>query len=287
MRNVFFSYIKITLLLAVTSCTFTEEDEAKYRLKILENYRKQDSLFILEIQNSYIRVDSSIRAVAQVREELRGVNTVQDAKTRLANIASLLEADEKRIDSLSTALEESNSMLAGLQGTSGGLDDSRARLQQQRAIIQDIQDKLDKVEGENVDLKRLLEESEARIVEQDRQIQTLSGEVDKKRKEIEALEVRLREAKDELDKERSMITRRISTLYYETGVDFYEMAKKTGGIIGKKKRRQEAVQSAYTYLRKALELGNPSAKHKLLSLNQDSKLGKLLTSEQRDYIKSI
>jgi chromosome segregation ATPase len=274
-------------LWGLSDCTLSEDEDAKYRLKVLENYRKQDSLFILEIQNSYIRVDSSIRAVAQTREELWEVNSVQDAKTRLKNIATLLEADEKHIDSLRLALEKSNSMLAQLQGTGNGLKDKREQLRQQRALVQELQDKLEKVEGENVDLRRLLKESEAKIAAQNTEIQNLSGEVDQKRKEIEELEKRLNEAKDELDQERAAIKKRISTLYYETGVDFYEMAKNTGGIFGKKQRRQEAVQSAYTYLRKALELGNPSAKHKLLSLKEDTKLSKFLTIEQKDFIKSI
>lgn len=272
------------LIITLASCGGGSED-ATARLEELEEARRQDSVFIADLQETYKKVDQSLNNALGLRAELGGMESTDDALAKVEQIAEQLQADQERINELNDKLKNASSSVSGLGG-SEVFSNKEAQLNRQLKIVQDLKKQLREAKSRNMNLQELLEQAEQRVVEQDAEISDLNSTVEAKRAEIASLEKEIKDTRTRLESEKQALRSKLGATYFEVGKEFIRVAEKPGAFGGKK--RENAVQNAYENLYKALEeYGEDRAKHELKKLTENKKFRKDLKQDQITYINGL
>ncbi len=232
-------------------------------------------------------INSLLDEISIARGDSVGFNeSFSDPTTRIAYFDSLLVLSEERINVLEKKVENTKSDVeSSLLRTV--INDLRQTLEEKERMIIELSTENTNLKSQNLQLSDSLLD-EAQIHEQ------LNREINEQENKLKELRADYEEDQRRLKNERSRLEQDLektkSTGDAERAESYFNIAKElleqydsnSSGILqpGKRKMKQDMLKSAYTYFRKACELGHSEAPRYIRKLLTDKEYLKDLSIDQ-------
>lgn len=185
----------------------------------------------------------------------------------------------ERIKQMCLKIEQSDLILKNLQAQLDSTDiqgnlivkktyeEKSNELERTKRYYKQLLEQLEKVQGENINLKELLSQHDSEQHKKDLLIAELNKIVTQKEEEIQNKDKEINSMTDDLNTIANMSSYKESRIHYEAGErylkEFEAMKKGMKGIITKKGEKEKKLQMAYDSFAKAREMGHPDAKRKM------------------------
>lgn len=185
----------------------------------------------------------------------------------------------ERIKQMCMKIEQSDAILKNLQSQLDSSDikgnlivrktyeEKSNELARTKRYYQQLLEQLEKVKGENINLRELLTQHDSEQRKKDLLIAELNKIVTQKDDEIKSKDNEINSMTDDLNTIANMSSYKESRIHFETGErylkEFENMKKGMKGIMTKKGEKEKKLQLAYDSFLKAKEMGHPDAKRQL------------------------
>ncbi len=250
----------IGLIVLVASCN--QKDLAKER-----ECEYKDSVLINTYASQLDSINSILAEAGKTNTDL--FNSGDTSKSHVI----------ERIKQMCLRIEQSGVILKNLQAQLDSTDiqgnlivrktyeEKSHELDRTKRYYKQLLEQLEKVQGENINLKELLSQHDSEQRKKDLLIAELNKIVTQKDEEIKNKDSELNSMTDDLNTIANMSSYKEAKIHFEAGErylkEFEGMKKGVKGIMTKKGEKEKKLQLAYNSFLKAKEMGHPDAKRKV------------------------
>jgi hypothetical protein len=255
-----YTFILVIFLGACQDKSNSKKDECDYK----------DSILI----SSYAQQLDSINSILSDAEATNngffgGTDTVK---------ASILE----KIRMMCDKIDKSDAMLKTLQSqldssdVKGNLivkmtyEEKSNELARVKRYYQQLLERVEKIEGENINLKQLVDQHDSEQKKKDLLIAELNRSVADKEDQIKSKTKEINSMEDDIVTIANMSSYKEANMHFKNGEqslkEFEGMRKGVKGMVTKKGEKEKKLQAAYDSFKKAKEMGHPEAKRQIYTI---------------------